>query len=109
MYKVYINSFLKEFSEHNFAICINSMKLSARSFADDISLLVLYPTFLQHFVNVAYEYSLKWRYEFNNTKHGTVTYGESQSLHFANMQEGSWIEHIQTVDELHKCKSLGGL
>ena len=43
MYKVYINSLLNEVSEHNFAICISSMKLSAPSFADDISLLVLYP------------------------------------------------------------------
>ena len=59
MYKVYINSLLNELSEHNFAICVSGTKLSAPSFADDISLLVLYPTFLQHFLNIAYEYSLK--------------------------------------------------
>ena len=46
----YINSLLNELSEHNFVICISGMKLSAPSFADDISLLVLYPTFLQHFI-----------------------------------------------------------
>ena len=46
MYKVYINSLLNELSEHNFAICINSIELSVPSFADNISLLVLYPTFL---------------------------------------------------------------
>ena len=40
MNKVYINSLLNEVSEHKFAICISSMKLSAPSFADDISLLV---------------------------------------------------------------------
>ena len=61
MYKVYINSLLNELSEHNFAICISGMKLSVLCSADDMSLLVLYPTFLQHFMNVAYEYSLKWR------------------------------------------------
>ena len=73
MYKVYIHSLLNEVSEHNFAICISSMKLSAASFADDISLLVLYPTFLQHLMNIAYEYSLKWQYEFNNIRSGIVT------------------------------------
>ena len=93
MYKVYINSLLNKLSEHNFAVCISSMKLSAPSFADHISLLVLYPTFLQHFMNIAYEYSLKWRYEFNNIKSGIVTYGEAKLSHFANMQEdhGLWV------------------
>ena len=83
MYKVYIKSLLNELSEHNFAICISSLKLSAPSFVDDISLPVLYPTFLQHFMNIAYEYSFKWRYEFNNIKSGIVTYGESHPSHFA--------------------------
>ena len=58
--------------------------------ADDISLVALYPTFLQHFMNIAYEYCLKWRYEFNNIKSGIVTYGKSKPPHFANMQERSW-------------------
>ena len=60
MYKVYIKNSLNELSKHNFAICINSMKLSAPSFADNISLLESYPTFLQHLMNIAYENSLKW-------------------------------------------------
>ena len=107
MYKVYINSLLNEVSEHNFAICISSMKLSAPSFADDISLLVLYPTFLQHLMNIAYEYSLKWRYEFNNIKSGMVTYGESKPSHFANMQERSWTLCVENVDELYEYKNLG--
>ena len=107
MYKLYINSLLNELSEHNFAICISGMKLSVPSFADDISLLVLYPTFLQHFMNIAYEYSLKWQYEFNNIKSGTVTYVESKPFHFANMQERSWTLGVENVDELYEYKSLG--
>ena len=54
------------------------MELSATSFAYDISFLALYPTFLQYFMNFAYEHSLKWRYEFNNIKSGMVTYGEAK-------------------------------
>ena len=83
------------------------MKLSAPSFADDISLLVLYPTFLQHFMNIAYEYSLKWQYEFNNIKSCIVTYGESKPSHFANMQERSWTLGVENVDELYEYKILG--
>ena len=82
------------------------MKLSAPFFADDISLLVLYPTFLQHLMNIAYEYSLKWRYEFNNIS-GIVTYGESKPSHFANMQEISWTLGVENVDELYEYKNLG--
>ena len=66
------------------------MKLTALSFADDISLLVLYPTVLQYFMNITYECNLKWRHEVNNIKSGTVTYGESKPSHFANIQERSW-------------------
>ena len=106
MYKMYINSLLNELSEHNFAICISSMKLSAPSFADDISLLVFYPTFLQHFLNIAYEYSLKWRYEFNNIKSSKVIYGESKPSYFANMQERSWTLGAENVDELYEYKNL---
>ena len=106
-YKVCINSLLNELFEHNFAICISGMKLSAPSFADDISLLVLYPTFLQHFMNIAYECNLKWRHEFNNIKSGIVTYGESQPSHLANMQEKSWTLGVENVDELYEYKKLG--
>ena len=102
-----INSLLNELPEHNFEICISSMKLSAPSFADGISLLVLYPTFLQHFMNIAHEYSLKWRYEFNNIKSGIVTYGESEPSHFANMQERSWTLGVENVDELYEYKNSG--
>ena len=83
------------------------MKLSAPSFADDISLLVLCPTFYQHLMNIAYECGLKWWYEFNNIKSGIVTYGESKPSHFANMQERSWTLGVENVDELYKYKNLG--
>ena len=105
MYKVYISSLLNELSEHNFAICISSMKLSSPSFAD-ISLLVLYPTF-QHFMNIAFKYSLKWRYEFNNINSGMFTYGESKPSHFANTQRRSWTLGAENVDELYEYKNLG--
>ena len=107
MYKVYINSLLNELPEHNSAICIDSMKLSAPSFADNISLRVSYPTFPQLFMNTAYEYSLKWRYELNNVKSDTVNYGGSKPSHFANMQERSWTLGVETADKLYEYKNLG--
>ena len=67
---VYINSLLKALSNHCYAISIISVSLPSPSFADDISLLALYPSFLEAFMNICHKYGLKWRYEFNHTKSG---------------------------------------
>ena len=64
MYKVYINGLLRTLTQHSCALSINSLRLTSHSFADDISLLARYPTFLRTFMNICYEYSVKWRYEF---------------------------------------------
>ena len=58
-------------------------------------------------MNIDYKYSLKRRYEFNNIKSGTVTYGESKPSHFADMQERSWTLDVENVDELYEYKNLG--
>ena len=58
-------------------------------------------------MNIAYEYNLKWQYEFSNIKSGIVTYGESKPSHFANIQERSWTFGVENVDELYEYKNLG--
>ena len=62
MYKVYINSLLCELSDHCFSISINGLHLPSPSFAGDISLLALHPSFLQTFMNICFH--VRWRYEF---------------------------------------------
>ena len=62
MYKVYINSLLQKLSNS-----INSLSLPAPSFADDVILLALFPSFLKTFLNICHQYSVTWRYEFNHT------------------------------------------
>ena len=46
MYKVYINGLLNELTQHSCALSLYSISLTFPSFADDISLLSIYPTFL---------------------------------------------------------------
>ena len=43
MHKVYINSLLSILSEHCFAISVNTLSLPCPSFADDVTLLALFP------------------------------------------------------------------
>ena len=59
MYKVYINSLLNELTNHCYAISINQLSLTSPSFADDIALLALYPTFLTSLMGMCYKYSTK--------------------------------------------------
>ena len=81
MYKVYINSLLKEQSDHCFAISINTLRMPAPSFADDICLIALHQSLLKILMNKCHNYSKTWRYEFNHSKSGIATFGETKPIH----------------------------
>ena len=109
MYKVYINGFLKTLSEHCFAISINSLSLPSQSFADDVTLLALFPSFLKTLMNLCHNYSLRWRYQFNHIKSGVVTFGECKPIHSKLMKERKWLLGHTAVFELCEYKNLGVL
>ena len=109
MYKVYINSLLKVSTDHCYAVSINRLSLPSPSFADDISMLALYPSFLDTFMNICHTYSKTWRYEFNHTKSGVVTFGETKPLHPQLMREREWKLGEFVVDKLFEYKNLGVL
>ena len=108
-YKVYINSLLQNLSNHCYAMSINSLSLPAPSFADDVTLLALFPSFLNTFLNICHQYSITWRYEFNHTKSGVVTFGETKPIHSRLMKEREWTLGDTKVDELYEYKNLGVL
>ena len=107
MYKIYINSLIEELSSHSYTVFINSIKLTFPTFADDISLLALQPSFLQTFMKICFQYSLKWHYEFNNSKSRVVIFGETKSTHFKSMQDRKWFLGESSADELYEYKNLG--
>ena len=77
MYKVYMNGLLNVLSNHFYAVFINGLRIPSSSFANDISLLTLHPSFLKTFMNICNRYGIRWRYDFNHSKSGIVTFGES--------------------------------
>ena len=105
IYQVYIKSFLKALSDHCYAISINSVSLPSPSFVDNISLLALYPSFLEVFMTICHKFGIKWRYEVNHTKSGVVTFGETKPLHSKSMKE----LRDAIVNELYAYKNLGVL
>ena len=51
-------------------------------------------------MNICYEYSVKWRYEFKPVKSGIVTFGEAKRVHCQSMNERDWVLGNDSVDEL---------
>ena len=96
-------------TNHCYAIFINGLRIRSPPFADDITLLALHPSFLQTFMSICYKYGLKWRYEFNHSKSGIVTFGESKPQHFESMKNRGWLLGNTLVDELYEYKNLGVL
>ena len=104
MYKVYINGLLRTLSDHCLAISINTLSLPSPSFADDVTLLALFPSFLKALMSICYDCSVTWRYEFNHSKSGIVTFGETKPIHAQSLKEREWFLGNTLVD-----KNLGVL
>ena len=60
-------------------------------------------------MNICFDYDVRWRYEFNNSKSGIVTFGETKSQHFISVNKRSWVLGSETMEELYKYKNLGVL
>ena len=60
-------------------------------------------------MDMCHRYSIKWRHEFNHTKCGVVTFGESKALHVQSMNEREWKMGNDIVDEVYEYKNLGVL
>ena len=54
-----------------------------------------------------YDYSFKWKYEFNHVKRGTVTFGEDKRAHCTRMNVREWKLGLQNVDKLYEYKNHG--
>ena len=64
---------------------------------------------MQLFISECHRDSLQWRYEFNHTKSGEVTFGEPKPLHLAAMQSRKWVLSCDTGDGLYEYKNLAAL
>ena len=56
-------------------------------------------------MNICYEYSVKWRYQFNYVKSGIVTFGDAKCVHCQFVNEHDVLGN-NSVDELYKYKNL---
>ena len=93
-------------SNHCHAIFINGLCIPSPSFADDISLLTLHPSFLKTFMNICNRYGISWRYDFN---HYVASFGETKLQPFEFLKNREWFLGDTKVEELYEYKNLGVL
>ena len=60
-------------------------------------------------MNKCHNYSKMWRYEYNHSKSGVITFGETKPIHCKSMKEREWALGDDTVEELYEYKNLGVL
>ena len=107
LYKIYINQLLKELCNLNVGICLFNFNLACPSFADDMTLAACYPSCLRVLIELAYQYSCKWRYRFNYKKTSVVAFGESVVTHSKNMKLRNWTVGPNHIEEKSEYVNLG--
>ena len=108
-YKVYVNRLLNVLSNHCYANLTNGLRVPSPSSADDVSLLTLHPSFLKTFINTCNRYAFKSRYDFNHSKSGVVTLGETKPQHSESLKNREWPLGDTEVEERYDYKNLGVL
>ena len=107
MYKVYVNELIRIVANCEYSLSIRQLKLGSSTFADDMTLLTLFPTFRQLLMDEAFRYSRKWRFDYKKTKSGVVTFGEHDPHHFREKNNRSWKLGDEVVEESNEYKNLG--
>ena len=60
-------------------------------------------------MNICNRYGIHWRYDFNHSKSGIITSGETKLQHFESLKYREWFLGDTKVEELYEYKNLGGL
>ena len=76
LYIIYNNDLLEELRSSGYGLKIGDQDLTSPAHADDVMLLALYKSCLIYLLAIAYEYSKKWRYDYNYDKCLIGIFGE---------------------------------
>ena len=87
-------------------VYISDMFCGAPMYADDLSLIAATPCDMQCMLDIVYDYSNKWRYQFNTTQSVDMVFGESHTEEYRLQARTTryWhlvIMQLREVDEYH--------
>ena len=92
MYKVYINRLIETVCNSKYSLVIDYLRIGSPTFADNMTLLSLFPSFLRHLMHEVTQYSKIW---------------ESRVQHYREKQARHWELDGNVVTELDEYKNLG--
>ncbi len=93
LFQMYVNELLCEINSNLASVKCVGIRTGGIAFADDIALMSNSVEGLQTLVRIAYEYSKKWRFQFNPSKCSIVQFGEEKR----NIRINLGAERIETV------------
>ena len=102
----FIYRLLSIISDDPFSPSIENVPVVCPTSADDLTLLALSPSFLQHLMGIVFGFSIKWRYKFNHIKSGVVVFGESKIQHAKNLMSREFNLGFDVVKERKEYKNL---
>jgi hypothetical protein len=79
LYQIFNNDLLLDIQRSGSGAYINDVNVSCPAFADDVSLVSLLKQSMQTMLDMAYQYSCKWRFEFNPDKSVVMCFGKDVS------------------------------
>ena len=105
MYKVYINRLFETVCNSEYSLVIDNLRTGSQTFADDMRLLSLLPSFLQHLMHKVTQFSKIWRYDYIQSKTSVVEFWESRVQH-REKQARHWELDGNVVTKLDEYKNL---
>jgi hypothetical protein len=101
-YQMYINELLIEIEKSKLGAKINNISICCPAYADDIALIALSNGKLQSLMDIAYDYSKKWRFTYNANKSEVMCYGKDK-----NQKEQTFWLGRNMVNVSNSCQHLG--
>ena len=77
LYICFINGLLREILESGLGAEVLNISAGAIGYADDLAIVTIDRTAMQALIDIAYEYSCKWRFEFSPSKCAIMMYGKN--------------------------------
>ena len=76
LYQVYVNELLQMLKSNTHGLMVDDINVTCPSFADDIATGALYKSGLNSHLTLAHDYSVKWHFEFSQSKSVWMLWGE---------------------------------
>ena len=109
LFLLYFDDLLIMLQESKFAMTMYGINVTCPTYADDIAIVSNSRKGLQEMVNIAYNYSRRWKFRFNAKKCVTLSFGKNKDITEVSMgsesiNEVDCISYLGTPLYTKKCK-----